>query len=72
MVIEDREIPRLLCSLRIDAHLTLTDPPLQRLQIDGGLRCTFGYTSGRAPRIPAFRTGLEAELARMRAFLGMG
>jgi uncharacterized protein YcaQ len=39
--------------------------------VDGGLRCTFGYTSGRAPRIPAFRTGLEAELARMRAFLGM-
>jgi uncharacterized protein YcaQ len=39
--------------------------------VDGGLRCTFGYTSGRAPRVPAFRTGLEAELARMRAFLGM-
>ena len=38
---------------------------------DGGLHCTFGYTSGRAPRAAAFRAGLEAELARMRAFLGM-
>jgi uncharacterized protein YcaQ len=38
---------------------------------DGGLRSTFGYTSGRAPRDTAFRAGLEAELARMRAFLGM-
>jgi uncharacterized protein YcaQ len=38
---------------------------------DGGLRCTFGYTSGRAPREPKFRAGLEAELARMRTFLGM-
>jgi uncharacterized protein YcaQ len=38
---------------------------------DGGLRCTFGYTSGRAPREPKFRARLEAELARMRAFLGM-
>jgi uncharacterized protein YcaQ len=38
---------------------------------DGGLRCTFGYTSGRAPRELQFRAGLEAELARMRTFLGM-
>jgi hypothetical protein len=36
---------------------------------DGGLRCSFGYVSGRAPRDAAFRAGLEAELARMRAFL---
>jgi uncharacterized protein YcaQ len=39
--------------------------------VDGGLRCTFGYTGGRAPRAAAFRAGLEAELSRMRAFLGM-
>jgi uncharacterized protein YcaQ len=38
---------------------------------DGGLRCSFGYTSGRAPCDAAFRTALEAELARMRTFLGM-
>ena len=38
---------------------------------DGGLRCSFGYTSGRAPCDAAFRLGLEAELARMRSFLGM-
>jgi hypothetical protein len=35
-----------------------------------GLHCTFGYVGGRAPRSAAFRVGLEAELARMRAFLG--
>jgi uncharacterized protein len=39
--------------------------------VDGKLRCSFGYVSGRAPRDAAFRLGLEAELARMRAFLGM-
>ncbi len=38
---------------------------------DGELRCSFGYISGRAPRDAAFRRGLEAELARMRTFLGM-
>src|SRR5450631_2339026 len=37
----------------------------------GGLRCSFGYTSGRAPRDAAFRAGLEAELVRMRIFLGL-
>jgi uncharacterized protein YcaQ len=37
----------------------------------GALTCSFGYTSGRAPREAAFRQGLDAELARMRAFLGM-
>jgi len=36
-----------------------------------GLRCSFGYIGGRAPRSAAFRAGLEAELARMRTFLGM-
>jgi uncharacterized protein len=39
--------------------------------VDGKLRCSFGYVSGRAPRDAAFRSGLEAELARMRAFLGI-
>jgi hypothetical protein len=38
---------------------------------DQGLRCSFGYVSGRAPRDAAFRAGLEAELARMRSFLGV-
>jgi uncharacterized protein YcaQ len=34
-----------------------------------GLRSTFGYHTGRAPRDAAFRDGLEAELERMRRFL---
>jgi len=38
---------------------------------DQGLRCSFGYVSGRAPRDARFRAGLEAELARMRIFLGV-
>jgi uncharacterized protein YcaQ len=38
---------------------------------DGGLRASFGYVNGRAPRSAAFRTGLEAELMRMRVFLGL-
>ncbi len=38
---------------------------------DGSLRSSFGYCSGRAPRDAAFRAGLEAELARMRMFLGV-
>jgi uncharacterized protein len=38
---------------------------------DLGLRCSFGYAGGRAPRDAAFRNGLEAELARMRTFLGV-
>jgi uncharacterized protein YcaQ len=37
---------------------------------DGGLKCSFGYVGGRAPRAATFRTGLEAELERMRVFLG--
>jgi hypothetical protein len=38
---------------------------------DGELRTSFGYIGGRAPRGVAFRLGLEAELARMRSFLGL-
>ena len=38
---------------------------------DGGLRATFGYV-GRTPRERAFRTGLESELERLRAFLKKG
>jgi uncharacterized protein YcaQ len=38
---------------------------------EGGLRYSFGYTGGRAPRNAAFRAGLEAELTRMRTFLGL-
>jgi uncharacterized protein YcaQ len=42
------------------------------LSVDAGdLKCSFGYSRGRAPRGRAFRDGLEAELARMRAFLGL-
>lgn len=33
---------------------------------------SFGYVGGRAPRDPAYRRALEAELERMRAFLGLG
>jgi uncharacterized protein YcaQ len=36
-----------------------------------GLSCSFGYIGGRAPRSAAFRAGLEAEVARMRVFLGL-
>jgi hypothetical protein len=39
--------------------------------VDGKLRCSIGYVGGRAPRDAAFRSGLDAELARLRAFLGM-
>lgn len=36
-----------------------------------GLLCTFGYAGGEAPRDPLFRAALDAELARMTAFLGL-
>jgi uncharacterized protein len=36
---------------------------------DGRLRSEFGYTEGRAPRDSAFRSGLAAELDRLREFL---
>jgi hypothetical protein len=35
----------------------------------GGLSVDFGYTDGKAPRNPAFRAALEAELDRLRTFL---
>jgi hypothetical protein len=38
---------------------------------DGELRYSFGYVGSRAPRDSAFRLGLEAELARLRLFLGL-
>jgi uncharacterized protein YcaQ len=37
--------------------------------LHGTLRGEFGYLGGRAPRNPAFRSGLESELQRLRAFL---
>jgi hypothetical protein len=37
--------------------------------IDGRLSPEFGYTDGKAPRSLKFRAALEAEMARMRAFL---
>jgi uncharacterized protein YcaQ len=38
---------------------------------DGALRCSLGFCDGRAPRDPTFARGLEAELSRMRGFLGL-
>jgi uncharacterized protein len=40
--------------------------------IEGALRSTFGYVDRNAPRDPAFHAGLEAELARINLFLGLG
>ncbi len=40
--------------------------------IEGALRSEFGYVDRDAPRDPAFHAGLEAELARMNLFLGLG
>jgi uncharacterized protein len=37
----------------------------------GALESTFGYVKGRPPREAAFRRGLEAELERIRMFLGV-
>jgi len=40
------------------------------LSVSGGtLESAFGYIAGRPPRDAAFRTGLEAEIERMREFL---
>ena len=36
-----------------------------------GLSANFGYTAGRAPKDRRFRTGLDDELGRLRAFLGL-
>jgi hypothetical protein len=38
---------------------------------DGALRCSFGYTAGRAPREAGFRAGLADELERLRVFLNL-
>ncbi|HEY3818197.1 MAG TPA: crosslink repair DNA glycosylase YcaQ family protein [Polyangiaceae bacterium] len=38
---------------------------------DGGLESQVGYVASRPPREPAFRRELEAELERMRVFLGL-
>jgi uncharacterized protein YcaQ len=37
----------------------------------GRLTRSFGYVGGRAPRDPAYRRALEAELARISTFLGL-
>jgi uncharacterized protein len=39
---------------------------------EGSLRSTFGYVDRGAPRDIAFHAGLEAELARINLFLGLG
>lgn len=39
--------------------------------IDRKLVRSFGYVDGKAPRDPAYRRGLDAELARMSEFLGL-
>ena len=42
------------------------------LSVEGGtLRHELGYVAGRAPRDRAFKRALEAELDRVRAFLGL-
>ena len=38
---------------------------------DGRLMSSFGYASGRAPKDPAFRRELDAELGRIETFLGL-
>jgi hypothetical protein len=37
----------------------------------GALQCSFGYIGGGAPADPAFREGLDGEIARISAFLGL-
>ncbi|MFL6585555.1 MAG: DNA glycosylase AlkZ-like family protein [Luteimonas sp.] len=39
--------------------------------VDRALNARFGYVDGAAPRDAAFRDGLDAELERMRVFLGL-
>lgn len=39
---------------------------------NGGLQDDIGYISGRSPRERGFREGLDAELERLRGFLGLG
>ena len=38
---------------------------------NGKLDSSFGYSDGVGPKDPAFRAELEAELERMRVFLGL-
>src|ERR1043166_439118 len=38
---------------------------------DGTLTAEIGYVAGRSPREAAFKRELEAELERMRVFLGL-
>ncbi len=40
--------------------------------VEGALQSAFGYVDPNAPRDTAFQAGLEAELARMNRFLGLG
>jgi uncharacterized protein len=39
--------------------------------VSGRLKSSFGYASGRAPKDPAFRRELDAELGRIDTFLGL-
>ena len=39
--------------------------------VAGSLCCSFGYCGTGEPKDPLYRAGLEAELARMREFLGL-
>jgi uncharacterized protein YcaQ len=39
--------------------------------IDGDLRCDFGYVESHAPRHRSFKRELEAEVERMKGFLGL-
>jgi uncharacterized protein len=39
--------------------------------VNGKLVRSFGYVAARAPRDPIYRRALEAELERIRAFLGL-
>lgn len=39
--------------------------------VGGALSCSFGHVAGRPPRDRAYRDALEAELARLREFLGL-
>jgi uncharacterized protein YcaQ len=40
--------------------------------VDGKLVPAFGFSSGRAPKERSFRHAIDAELARIEAFLGLG
>jgi uncharacterized protein YcaQ len=40
--------------------------------LDGRLERSFGYVNGSAPTDPAFHDGIDAELARLQAFLRIG